>query len=120
MIFPRTIIKVADNSGIKFVRCIKIIGSTNKRCARWGELIKASIIMVHTRSKLKRGTVINALIIRCIRQFKRYLGYVKFNDNSVIVLNDKLEPLGSRIFGPILKELKEINQKAFSLTNDVV
>ncbi|PIM95729.1 50S ribosomal protein L14 [Candidatus Hodgkinia cicadicola] len=120
MIFPRTIIKVTDNSGIKFVRCIKVMGSTNKRCANCGELIKASVISVHTGSKIKRGDVVDALIVRCIRQVKRGLGCIKFNENSVIILNDKLEPLGSRIFGSVLRELKDVNQKVFSLANDII
>ncbi|PIM94957.1 50S ribosomal protein L14 [Candidatus Hodgkinia cicadicola] len=120
MILPRSVVKVIDNSGIKFIRCIKITGSTNKRWAKYGELIKASAIVVYPRSKIKQGSVVNSLIIRCIRPFNRTLGYIKFNENSVIILNDKLEPLGTRIFGPVLRELKVINQNMFSLINDVV
>ncbi|PIM94835.1 50S ribosomal protein L14 [Candidatus Hodgkinia cicadicola] len=120
MILPRSIIKVGDNSGVKFIRCIKIIGSTNKRWAKYGEVIKASATVVYTRSKIKQGSVVNALIIRCIRPFNRILGCIKFDESSVIILNDKLEPIGTRIFGSILKELKVINQNMFSLINDVI
>ncbi|PIM95102.1 50S ribosomal protein L14 [Candidatus Hodgkinia cicadicola] len=86
------LLKVIDNSGIKFIRCIKITGSTTKRWTKCGELIKTSATDVYPRSKIKQGSVVNSLIIRCVRPFNRTLGYIKFNENSVIILNDKLEP----------------------------
>ncbi len=105
---------------MKFIRCIKIIGSTNKRWTKYREVIKASATVMYTRSKIKQGCVVNTLIIRCIKPFNRILGCIKFDESSVIILNDKLEPIGTRIFGSILKELKVINQDMFSLINDVI
>ncbi len=120
MIQPRTIIKAIDNSGVKSLRCIKVIGSSCKRWARYGELIKASAFDVHSKSKVKRGQVINAIIVRCIKPFKRPFELIKFNENAVVVLNEKLEPIGTRILGPILKELKYVNLKVFSIANNIL
>ncbi|KON71361.1 50S ribosomal protein L14 [Candidatus Hodgkinia cicadicola] len=105
---------------MKFIRCIKIINPTNKRLVKYGEVIKASATVMYTGSKIKQGSVANVLIIRCIRPFNRILGCIKFDESSVIILNDKLVPIGTRIFESILKELKVINQDMFSLINDVI
>ncbi|WP_146657057.1 uL14 family ribosomal protein [Candidatus Hodgkinia cicadicola] len=79
--------------------------------------MKASAIVVYPRSKIKQGSVVNALIIRCIKPFNRTFRYIKFNENSVIILSDKLEPIGTRIFGPVLRELEVTNQNILSLIN---
>ncbi|PIM95118.1 50S ribosomal protein L14 [Candidatus Hodgkinia cicadicola] len=79
MILSRSVVKVMDNFGIKFIRSIKTTDSTTKRWVKYGELIKISAIDVYLRSKIKQSGVVNSSIIRCIRPFNRTLGYIKFN-----------------------------------------
>ncbi len=120
MIQPQSIIKTADNSGVRFVRCIRVLGSSYKKWASYGDLIKASAINVLSKSKIKKGQVVNAIVIRCNRAFKRNSEHIKFNENAVVILNDKLEPFGTRVIGPVLKEIKFLNSKVFSLVSESI
>ncbi|XXS36654.1 MAG: 50S ribosomal protein L14 [Candidatus Nasuia deltocephalinicola] len=120
MIQTETILKVCDNSGAKFVKCIKIMGSSKKRYAYIGDLLKVSIKKLSLNSKLKKGDVFNAILIRSVFGFKRSNGFLfNFKENSVLLLNNKMEIIGSRIFGPVIKELKDnifISSKINSLS----
>ncbi|ATW06149.1 50S ribosomal protein L14 [Candidatus Hodgkinia cicadicola] len=120
MIQMQTVAKTADNSGVRYVRCIKVLGASRKRWARVGELIKVSAIDVTSRSKHREGKVLNAIVVRTAKPFARRFERVRFDKNAVVVLTEKLEPIGSRVLGPIPKEIKVINQKVFSLASEYV
>ncbi|XXN19710.1 MAG: uL14 family ribosomal protein [Candidatus Hodgkinia cicadicola] len=120
MIQMQTVIKTADNSGIRYVRCIKVLGASKKRWAHIGEIIKVSAIDVTSRSKYKEGKVLNAIVVRTTKPFSRRFEQIKFNRNAVVVLNEKLEPVGSRVLGPIPREIKAINPKTFSFASEYV
>ncbi|XXM90100.1 uL14 family ribosomal protein [Candidatus Hodgkinia cicadicola] len=120
MIQMQTVIKTADNSGIRYVRCIKVLGASKKRWAQIGELIKVSAIDVTSKSKHKEGKVLNAIVVRTVKPLKRRLEWISFNKNAAVVLNEKLEPIGSRVLGPIPKEIKAVNAKTFSIASEYV
>ncbi len=110
MVQNESYLNVCDNSGAKTVCCIKILGSSKKKYAYLGDSLKVSIKKVNTHSKIKKGGVYNAILIRSVYNFKRVDGsYISFKDNSVVILNNKNEPCFTRIFGPVVKELKKIN-----------
>jgi large subunit ribosomal protein L14 len=107
MIQPRSILKVADNSGAKTVRCFKILGGTRARWAQLGDIIVASVQVAEPRKIVKKGDVVKAVIIRQKRAYRRLDGsYVRFDDNAVVLV-DGVEPRGGRIFGPVARELRE-------------
>ncbi|XXN13746.1 MAG: uL14 family ribosomal protein [Candidatus Hodgkinia cicadicola] len=120
MIQMQTVIRTADNSGIRYVRCIKVLGASKKRWARIGELIKVSAIDVTSRSKYKEGKVLNAIVVRTAKPFVRRFEQIRFNNNAVVLLTEKLEPIGSRVLGPIPREIKLVNPKTFSLASEYV
>jgi len=106
MIQPRSILKVADNSGAKLVRCFKVLGGTRRRWAQLGDIIVCSVIEAEPRKAVKKGDVIRAVIIRQRNNYRRSDGsYVRFDDNAVVLVEGK-EPRGGRIFGPVARELK--------------
>lgn len=108
MIQPQTILKVIDNSGAKVVRCFRILGGTRKRYAQIGDVIVASVQIAEPRKEIKKKAVVKAIIARQKKPFRRKDGsYLRFDENSVILINEKKEPLGNRIFGPIPREIKE-------------
>lgn len=110
MIQERTILKVADNSGAKIVRCFRVLGGSRKRYARVGDVIVASVQSAEPRNKLgiKKKDIIRAVIVRCKAPMRRPDGcYVRFDENAVILIDVKKQPRGTRVFGPIPKELKE-------------
>ncbi len=110
MIQNESYLTVCDNSGAKIVCCIKVLGSSKKKYVYLGELLKVSVKKINTYSKIKRGEIYNAVLIRSVYNFKRFDGsYISFNDNSVVLLNNKNEPCFTRVFGPVVKELKKIN-----------
>ncbi|QND78499.1 LSU ribosomal protein L14p (L23e) [Candidatus Nasuia deltocephalinicola] len=107
MIQCGTLLNVGDNSGAKLVSCIKVLGSSKKRYGFIGDIIKISIKKSLYSNKIKKGEVFNAVIIRTLYRFKREDGtIINFNDNSVVLFNNKKDLLFTRIFGPVLKELK--------------
>lgn len=107
MIQPRTILKVADNTGAKIVQCFKVLGGTRRRYAQLGDIIVASVKESEPRKAVKKGEVVKAVIVRQKRALRRQDGsYIRFDDNAVVILDGK-EPKGGRIFGPIARELKE-------------
>jgi len=110
MVQERTILKVADNSGAKIVRCFRILGGSRKRYARVGDIIVASVQIAEPRNKLgiKKKDVVKAVVVRSKVSMRRLDGsYVRFDENAVILIDAKKQPRATRVFGPIPKELKE-------------
>lgn len=107
MIQERSILKVADNSGAKTVRCFRVLGGSRRRYAEIGDIIIASVQVAEPRKEIKKKDVVKALIVRQKKAFRRSDGsYVRFDENAVVLV-DKMEPRASRIFGPIPREIKE-------------
>ena len=107
MIQTQSMIGVADNSGAKKLMCIKVLGGSKRRYARIGDVIVASVKDCLPNSKVKSGEVIRAVIVRTKKEFRRLDGsYIKFDDNSAVVIDTKREPIGTRIFGPVARELR--------------
>ena len=102
MIQMRTLLKVADNSGAKSVMCIKVLGGSKRRYAGIGDVIKVSIKEAAPRGRVKKGEVYNAVVVRTAHGLRRADGSaIKFDNNAAVLLNNKLEPIGTRIFGPV-------------------
>ncbi len=123
MIQERSLLLVADNTGAKLVMCIKVLGGTNRKYAYVGNIIKIVVKNVFSKSKIKKGDIFKAVIIRTKYNICRSDGTViKFDNNSCVILNDtNLQPLGTRIFGPITKELRcEKFMKIVSLASEVI
>lgn len=111
MIQQESRLKVADNSGAKEVLCIRVLGGTRKQYASIGDEIVVTVKSASPSGNLQKGTVSRAVIVRTKKALGRKDGsYVRFEDNAVVLLNDKREPLGTRVFGPVGRELRE---KAF-------
>jgi len=107
MIQPRSILKVADNSGAKTVRCFKVLGGTRRRWAQLGDIIVCSVREAEPRKMVKKGDVVRGVIIRQRRPYRRADGsYVRFDDNAVVLVDGK-EPKGGRLFGPVARELRD-------------
>ena len=108
MIQPQTILKVIDNSGAKVIRCFRVLGGTRRRYAEIGDLIVASVQIAEPRREVKKKAVVKAIVVRQKKAFRRKDGsYIRFNENAAVLINDKKEPLGNRIFGPVPREIKE-------------
>ncbi|BFI91123.1 50S ribosomal protein L14 [Enterobacterales bacterium endosymbiont of Anomoneura mori] len=123
MIQEHSILNVADNSGAKKVMCIKVLGGTHKRYANIGDIIKISIKETISNSKIKKGEVLKAVIVRTKKGVRRIDGsLIRFDTNSCVILNNTtLQPIGTRIFGPITRELKnEKFKKIISLASEVL
>jgi len=110
MILAKTILKTADNSGAKYVKCLRILETKSsrgkKRFGLVGDIVLVSIRVCKSQKKVKKGNVFKAIIVRTIRKIKRESGWLFFNDNAVVLLNKKMLPLGTRIFGPIGRDIK--------------
>lgn len=107
MIQMQTRMKVADNSGAKEVMCIKVLGGSKRRTASIGDIVVVSIKSALPTSKIKKGEVAKAVIVRTIRTVKRSDGsYIRFDDNAAVLINTAKEPVGTRIFGPVARELR--------------
>lgn len=107
MIQLRTVMDVADNSGAKRVRCIKVMGGSHRRYARIGDKVKVSVIEAMPNAAIKKGVVKNAVVVRTAKEIRRANGtYVKFDNNAVVLLDDASEIVGTRIFGPVGRELR--------------
>jgi large subunit ribosomal protein L14 len=122
MIQQQTRLKVADNSGAKEVMCIKVLGGTRRRYAFLGDVIVASVKEAIPRSKVKKGEVVLAVVVRTKRAHKRSDGTtIRFDENSAVILNTQREPIGTRIFGPVARELRTKNfMKIVSLAPEVL
>ena len=122
MIQMQTTLKVADNSGARKVQCIKVLGGSHRRYAAIGDIIKVSIKEAIPRGKVKKGDVYNAVVVRTAKGVRRNDGsLIRFDDNAAVLLNAKLEPIGTRIFGPVTRELRAKNfMKIISLAPEVL
>ena len=107
MIQFRTVLDVADNSGAKKIQCIKVLGGSRRRYARIGDIIVVTVRETDPRSAVKKGEVKKAVVVRTRKEIRRPNGtYIKFDVNSAVLINDNREPLGTRIFGPVARELR--------------
>ena len=107
MIQTQSIMGVADNSGAKRIMCIKVLGGSKRRYARVGDIIVASIKDCLPHSKVKSGDAVRAVVVRTKKEFRRTDGsYIKFDENSAVLIDAKREPVGTRIFGPVARELR--------------
>ena len=107
MIQLRTVLDVADNSGAKKIQCIKVLGGSGRRYARIGDIIVAAVREADPRSAVKKGEVKKAVVVLTRKEIRRPNGtYIKFDTNSAVLINDSREPLGTRIFGPVARELR--------------
>ncbi len=122
MIQLRTVMEVADNSGAKIVQCIKVLGGSTRRYARVGDVIKVAIKQAAPNSAIKKGEVKKAVIVRTKKECGRPNGsYIKFDSNAAVLINDSNEPVGTRIFGPVGRELREKKfMKIVSLAPEVL
>ncbi len=123
MIQERSILKVADNSGAKIVRCFRVLGGGRKRYAEVGEIIIASVQVAEPRKQIKKKDIVRALVVRQRKPIRRSDGsYVRFGDNAVVIIDkDKKEPKATRIFGPIPREIKALGYDAItSLAEELV
>lgn len=118
MLGTSSILKVTDNTGVKYVKCIKVARTVSaygkKQLASVGDILLVSIKILRPLEKIKKGQLFRGLIVRTRRPIKRSYGILKFTENSVILLNKKLEPLGNRIFGPLSRESVERNFVKFA------
>jgi large subunit ribosomal protein L14 len=122
MIQTQTKLKVADNSGAKLLSCIKVLGGSKRRYAGVGDVIVVSVKEAMPNSKVKKGDVVRAVIVRTAKEIRRADGsYIKFDDNSAVLINQQKEPIGTRIFGPVARELRAKNfMKIISLAPEVL
>ena len=122
MIQQQTNLNVADNSGAKKFMCVKVLGGTRRRYATLGDIIVVSVKDATPTSGVKKGSVQRAVVVRTIKEVKRKDGSaIRFGDNAVVIINDAREPKGSRIFGPVARELREKQfMKIVSLAPEVI
>ena len=122
MIQSYTRLKVADNTGAKEVMCINVPGGSRRRYAHVGDVIVATVKQAIPHGAVKKGEIVKAVVVREARSFRRANGaYIRFDENAVVVLGDKNNPKGSRVFGPVARELRDRNfTKIISLAQEVV
>ena len=122
MIQMQTILDVADNSGARRVMCIKVLGGSKRRYASVGDIVKVAVKDAAPRGRVKKGDVYNAVVVRTAKGVRRPDGaLIKFDNNAAVLLNNKLEPRGTRIFGPVTRELRtERFMKIVSLAPEVL
>jgi large subunit ribosomal protein L14 len=122
MIQERSILKVADNSGAKIVRCFRVLGGTRRRYAQIGDVIVASVQVAEPRKSVKKKDVVKVVVVRQRHPTRRADGsYIRFDDNAVVLIDAKKEPVATRIFGPMPKELKAKGfEKILTLAEEIV
>ena len=122
MIQTETKLRVADNSGAKLLSCIKVLGGSRRRYASIGDIIIVTVKEAMPNSKVKKGDVVRAVIVRTVKGIRRADGsYIKFDDNSAVLISQQKEPIGTRIFGPVARELRAKNfMKIISLAPEVL
>jgi len=121
MIQVQSVLNVADNTGGRSVMCIKVLGGSRRRYASVGDVIKVSIKDAAPRGRVKKGEVHSAVVVRTAKGVRRPDGsLIKFDGNAAVLLNAKLEPMGTRIFGPVTRELRERFMKIVSLAPEVL
>ena len=122
MIQPQTRLKVADNSGAKEIMCFRVLGGSFRRTAGVGDVIVASVKSATPGGAVKKGEVVKAVIVRTKKQYRRPDGtYIRFDDYAAVIINDQKQPKGTRIFGPVARELREKDyMKIVSLAPEVL
>jgi large subunit ribosomal protein L14 len=122
MVQKESYLEVADNSGAKALQCIHIIGSTRKRYAYLGDTIKCAVKKAIPDGKVKKGEVVEAVIVRTKKEFRRADGsYIRFSENAAVIINKQGEMIGTRIFGPVARELRTLKyDKISSLAPEVL
>jgi large subunit ribosomal protein L14 len=122
MIQMQTMMSVADNSGARRVQCIKVLGGSHRRYAGIGDIVKVSVKEAIPRGKVKKGDVYNAVVVRTRKGVRRQDGsLIRFDGNAAVLLNNQLQPIGTRIFGPVTRELRTGNfMKIISLAPEVL
>ncbi|NOY85875.1 MAG: 50S ribosomal protein L14 [Deltaproteobacteria bacterium] len=122
MVKVETVLSVADNSGAKKVLCFRILGGSQRKSATIGDIIVVSVKEATPESKVKKGEVHKAVVVRTRKEVRRADGsYIRFDDNAAVIINDQREPVGTRIFGPIGRELRGKNfMKIVSLAPEVL
>jgi large subunit ribosomal protein L14 len=122
MIQMQTVLDAADNSGAKKLYCIKVLGGSRRRYASLGDVIVVSVKEALPNSKVKKGDVMRAVVVRVVKEIRRPDGtYIKFDTNSAVLINNVGEPVGTRIFGPVARELRAKNfMKIISLAPEVL
>ncbi len=122
MIQPQSILKVADNSGAKKVMCVRVLGGSKVRYAGVGDIIVASVKEAMPRGNTKKGTLVRAVIVRTKKPVKRKDGTsIRFDENAAVLINPQKEPIGTRIFGPVTRELRRKNfMRIVSLAPEVL
>ena len=122
MIQPQTRLKVADNSGAKEIMCFRVLGGSFRRTAGVGDVIIASVKSATPGGAVKKGDVVKAVIVRTRKQYRRPDGtYIRFDDNAAVIINEQKQPKGTRIFGPVARELREKDfMKIVSLAPEVL
>ena len=122
MIQPQTRLKVADNSGAKEIMCFHVLGGSFRQSAGVGDVIVASVKTANPGGAVKKGEVVKAVIVRTRKQYRRPDGsYIRFDDNAAVIINDQKQPKGTRIFGPVARELREKDyMKIVSLAPEVL
>lgn len=113
---------VADNSGARKIKCIRVLGGTGRRYARVGDVIVATVKQADPGRDVKKGDVVRAVVVRTVKEYRRADGsYIKFDDNAAVLIGDDANPRGTRIFGPVARELREKNyMRIVSLAPEVV
>jgi len=115
-------LKVADNSGAREIMCIQVLGGTRRRYAHVGDVIVASVKLAQPGAAVKKGEVVKAVVVRVTKNYGRPDGsFIRFDENAAVILSDKLNPRGTRIFGPVARELRERDfMKIVSLAPEVI
>lgn len=122
MIQAQTQLNVADNSGARQLNCIKVLGDSKRRYARIGDIISCSVKTAIPGGNVKKGEVVNAVVVRTKKEIRRQDGsYIRFDENAAVIINKESEPVGTRIFGPVARELRERNyMRIVSLAPEVL
>ncbi|HOD17835.1 MAG TPA: 50S ribosomal protein L14 [Candidatus Cloacimonadota bacterium] len=122
MIQVQTVVNIADNSGAKKAQCIKVLGGTRSKYASLGDVIVVAVKSATPGGKIKKSAVERAVIVRVAKEVRRQDGsYIRFEDNAVVIIDEKHEPKGTRIFGPVARELREHGfTKIISLAPEVI
>ena len=122
MIRQETVLQVADNSGAKSVLCIRVLGGTRRRYARIGDIITVTVKVAVPGGVVKKGQVAKAVVVRTCKEIRRDDGsYIRFDENAAVIINDNREPVGTRIFGPVARELRDKKfMKIISLAPEVI
>lgn len=122
MIQSETVLKVADNTGAKMVKCIKVLGGSKKRYARLGDIVVVAVKLASPKGIVKKKAVERGVVVRQVKEFTRKDGSsIKFDENAIVIINADGQPKGTRVFGPVARELRERGyQKIISLAPEVL